>query len=74
MHIGSLSLLMLLKYLQNIFNVILAAEKYGRSLVDAFRNNIQYIHGTSCSLSSSLFNDISHRNAFIQQTQLFTQY
>lgn len=68
------SLFIFLKYLDNVIYVVSAAKKYGCSLMDALGNNVQYVHRTSCSLASSLLDDVSHRNAFVQQTQLSTQY
>jgi len=69
----SRSLPVFLKNLHNVVDVIPAAHVYRRSLMDGLGNDVQYIHGTSGGLASSLLNDVSHRNAFIEQTQLFTQ-
>lgn len=65
-------LFVFLENLFDIFDVVFATEKYGRSLVDGLGNNIEDVHGACCCFSSGLLDDVRHWNAFIEQTQLST--
>jgi len=55
---------------QDIFHIILGAEEDGGPLVDGLGLKVKDRGRASRGETSGLFNDIGHRYALVQQTQL----
>ena len=66
-------LVALLPDLQIVIHILLGADKDGRSLVDAGWLDVQDGFDATRGFAPGLFDDVGHRTALVQQSQLMEQ-